>query len=216
MLHDLVDGICREEEIHDKTEKECQQVLLGIVNEILTPEERETEQRSKEEQRNDEPFMMDTNSNSVDTPLSTADEIISDIEADIDSPTDGEIVICDILDSIIVQICVVEHDIYIGNRRENVVVKDTVRCLVDRVSEQHSPRHELQLMLEGKKTLLKRDFSNSAMEGERERYVGIAEMCLQGFGFCLRRFYEHYKSQYSMAYFLAHSPVLKVQLVSIS
>jgi len=44
---------------------------------------------------------------------------------------------------------------------------------------------------------------------QRSKYETTAMKCLEGFAFCLRRFPEHYKSQYAMAHFLAHTPYLK-------
>lgn len=57
--------------------------------------------------------------------------------------------------------------------------------------------------------ILNRTFESTA---DREAYESVAEKCLEAFGFCCRRFPEHYKSQYTMAFFLAHSTLFKVCL----
>ena len=190
MLHELVDNICKDEEDHDKMESECRDVLDEMLKKVTT----------QSEDDDDDLLLDDGISNKNDIPMSDVSES-SNIDVDIR----------EILDSIISQVCEeVYHSSQQGYRDKNenddvTVVEDTVRGLVDQVCEQLSPSQELLMLKE--KSLLRRDFASVE---EKDRYINIAEKCLQGFGFCLRRFHEHYKSQYRMAHFLAHSPVLKV------
>ena len=59
---------------------------------------------------------------------------------------------------------------------------------------------------------VKRQFLRRSLSANDEaRYKSVAKSCLDGLAFCLRRFPEHYKSQYLMAQFVAHSNVMKVQ-----
>ena len=58
---------------------------------------------------------------------------------------------------------------------------------------------------------VKRHFLRRSLSSNEEaRYKSVAKSCLDGLAFCLRRFPEHYKSQYLMAQFVAHSNVMKV------
>ena len=58
---------------------------------------------------------------------------------------------------------------------------------------------------------VKRQFLRRSLSSNEEaRYKSVAKSCLDGLAFCLRRFPEHYKSQYLMAQFVAHSNVMKV------
>ncbi|XP_057289691.1 calcineurin-binding protein cabin-1-like [Hydractinia symbiolongicarpus] len=59
-----------------------------------------------------------------------------------------------------------------------------------------------------KKEFNKRIFKNTA---EETCYKATAEKCLAAFGFCIRRFPEHYKSQYQMSHFLAYSCLKNLQ-----
>lgn len=58
-----------------------------------------------------------------------------------------------------------------------------------------------------RKKIIVRDFKDS---GEEQRYTAITQRCLEAFGFCLRHFPEHFKSQYTMAHFLAYCSMFKV------
>ena len=183
-----MDNICQEEENCDEIENECHEVLEKIVNEAVTQSENEQ--------------LLDCGDLNKNTLL-----------ADVMEFSNSDIDIQEILDSIISRVCKEVYRPTPDNRDKQekddvTVVKDTVCGLVDQVCKQHSPTRELQALKE--KSLMRREFSSVE---EKDRYVNIAERCLQGFGFCLRRFHEHYKSQYAMAHLLAHSPVLKVAVV---
>ena len=185
MLHELVDNICQEEEDRDKMESECRDVLNDMLKQVATQPE--------------DDFDLLLNDG-------MSDETTESSNVDLD--------VREFLDSIIAQVC---EEVYYSSQHDNrdtnendnaMVVKDTIHCLVDQVCEQLSPSQELLLLKD--KQLLKRDFGSVE---EKNRYINIAEKCLEGFGFCLRRFHEHYKSQYRMAHFLAYSPVLKVVII---
>ena len=68
----------------------------------------------------------------------------------------------------------------------------------------NTKRRKLDLLC--KRPVLTRTFSD---EHSKKRYMDISQRCLDAFGFCLRRFPEHFKSQYTMAHFLMYNDIFK-------
>jgi len=125
-----------------------------------------------------------------------------------------QVIVKDVLDSIIWSICEKTELQSDDDRSKSdvVIIEDLLSGLVKQVSnevEQQSSSHDQGEKFK-QKQMIKRSFASAC---ERDRFKRIADRCLDGFGFCLRRFHEHYKSQYGMAHFLAYNSEYKVLFI---
>ncbi|XP_066932289.1 calcineurin-binding protein cabin-1-like [Clytia hemisphaerica] len=236
-LHELVDEICQKEE-NNIIQQECQVILDEILDKIApsqsdcskTPDSKpetplmETDEPilnfnapkaggfSVKSTAEDSPY-IDIYSNNMET-CATNMEINDEPNMEIDEEpiqiedsndhcyVDPALKTAkDILDMIISKVC---ENTESNDDNDSKVVEEILKGLIDQVCEEDQDDQGVNTNIN--RTILNRDFASNE---EKDRYLLIADRCLQGFGFCLRRFHEHYKSQYSMAYFLAHSPLLK-------
>ena len=218
LLHDLINEVCQSDNETLKDEVSCilNEIIDRVIDQTKCPEFQnyghEKNDEGKKTLQNDVCVMSSTDKRDVIMSLkSDEDEVTLEI-------------VKDVLESLKTSVCNEMEKISENEKDKNDrdIAQECLNDLIKEVCRAKGENYDVLTITEKRKIMCsiaerKRSDEKDKLfvqrvfkENEKERYLKIAERCLQGFGFCLRRFHEHYKSQYAMAHFLAKCTHYKV------